>query len=119
MTIRHIYIIAIIALFAACGSAETDVPKQYIQFDTMVQIMADMQVVEAKGNLARSGSMIEDNKQALKTDYEQMFFNHNTTQARFDTSYSYYARNPKLLDKLLEKTIEELNRRQTEELKKK
>lgn len=110
--------VALFALFVACGNAETEVPKQYIQFDTMVQIMADMQIVEAKSNLNRNGNQIEDNKEAIKTDYEQMFFNYNITQARFDTSYGYYARQPKLLDKLFEKTIEELNRRNTEALKK-
>lgn len=118
MTVRPLYIITFLALFVACSGAETDVPKQYIQFDTMVQIMADIQIVEAKSNLNRNGNQIEDNKEAIKTDYEQLFFNHNTTQARFDTTYGYYARQPKLLDKLFEKTIEELNRRNTEALKK-
>lgn len=114
---RTYIIIATLAILTACGGGSGDVPFEYVQFDTMVQIMADIHVIEAKGNLARTGSMVEDNKVAIKTDYEQMFFNYNTTQARFDSSYNYYARNPKLLDKLHEKSIEELNRRNTQSLK--
>lgn len=100
-----------ISILMACGSPETGVPKQYIQFDTMVQIIADMQVVEAKANLARAGRMIADDKAAIKTDYEQVFFNYNTNNQRFDSSYAYYAQKPELLDKVFEKAIEELGRR--------
>jgi len=114
---KAIPVLIVLTLLAACNSSEDAVPAQYVQFDTMVLIMADIQVVEAKGNLARNGSMVEDNKVGIKTDYEQVFFNYHTSQARFDSSYTYYARNPKLLDKLYEKSIEELNRRNTQALK--
>lgn len=114
---RDLIIIASLAFLTACGGAETSVPKQYVQFDTMVLIMTDMQVLEAKANLARTGSMIEDDKAAIKTDYEQIFYNYNTSQARFDSSYNYYARHPELLDKVFEKAVEELNRKNTEAMK--
>lgn len=114
---KAIPVLIVFALLTACGSPEDSVPSQYLQFDTMVQIVADIQVVEAKANLSRSGSMVEENKAVIKTDYEQVFFNYHTTQARFDSSYNYYARRPKMLDKVFEKAIEELNRRNTEALK--
>lgn len=113
---RDFFIIALLALFAACGEDKTDVPKEYIQLDTMVQVMADMHVIEAKSNLGRAKGL-EEGKQMLVNDYEQVFYNHNLQQKRFEDSYKFYSGKPELFNLLFEKVIEELNRRMATEQK--
>lgn len=103
-------LIPVAALFMACGGSETEVPKEYIQFDTMVDMMADIHVIEAKANLARVKGL-EEGKQLLFDNYEQVFFNHGIAQKRFENSYKYYSAHPELFNTLFEKTLEELNKR--------
>lgn len=107
---QYAVFIPLTALLIACGSTKEEVPKEYIQFDTMVDMMADIHVIEAKANLARVKGL-EEGKQLLFDNYEQVFFNHGIAQKRFEDSYKYYSVHPQLFDALFEKTLEELNKR--------
>ncbi|UPT68055.1 MAG: DUF4296 domain-containing protein [Sphingobacteriales bacterium JAD_PAG50586_3] len=103
-------IAALALLLAACSSPESS-GEAHMPFDTMVQVMADIHVIEAKTNLGNSKGL-EEGKQKLYTDYEQVFFNHGITQKKFEDSHKYYSSDPELYNTLFEKTIEELNKRQ-------
>lgn len=113
---KTLFALFIVLLLAMCSSPETAVPKEQIPFDTMVVLMADIHVVEAKTNLSRAKG-IEEGKQQLYNDYEQVFFNHGITQKQFEDNYKFYSAKPELFNQLFEKTLEELNRRQALESK--
>jgi Domain of unknown function (DUF4296) len=113
---RNVMLAGIALVLAACGGPEAAIPKEQIPFDTMVVLMADIHVVEAKTNLSRAKG-IEEGKQQLYNDYEQVFFNHSITQKQFEDNYKFYSANPPLFNRLFEKTLEELNRRQALEAK--
>jgi hypothetical protein len=112
--LRHVLIPVIgssIIILSACSGPQSNMEGEYMPFDTMVQVMADIHVIEAKTNLGKSRG-IEEGKQNLYRDYEQVFFNHGITQKKFEDSYKYYSSNPEQFNTLFEKTIEELNKRQ-------
>lgn len=102
---------ALLLFLSACGGPQSNMAGEYMPFDTMVQVMADIHVIEAKTNLGRSKG-IEEGKQNLYNDYEQVFFNHGITQKKFEDSYKYYSSDPPLFNTLFEKVIEELNKRE-------
>lgn len=105
------FAITMIALLSACSAPESNMAGEHIPFDTMVQVMADIHVIEAKTNLGKSKGL-EEGKQKLYNDYEQVFFNHGITQKKFEDSYKFFSSDPPLFNTLFEKTIEELNKRQ-------
>ena len=113
---RCLLLAGIVGVIAACGGPDMAIPKEQIPFDTMVVLMADIHVVEAKTNLSRAKG-IEEGKQQLYNDYEQVFYNHGITQKQFEDNYKFYSANPPLFNQLFEKTLEELNRRQALESK--
>lgn len=102
---------ATVLILSACSGPQSNMAGEYMPFDTMVQVMADIHVIEAKTNLGRSKG-IEEGKQNLYNDYEQVFFNHGITQKKFEDSYKYYSSDPPLFNTLFEKVIEELNKRE-------
>lgn len=99
----------VVVILGACGGKDnsTAVADGYLPFDTMVTILADVHIAEAKATNARSVDL-ETGKKLLLTDYEQVFFNHGITQKKFEENYQYYAADPKLHNKLYEKVIERL-----------
>jgi hypothetical protein len=103
--------LATVLIFSACSGPQSNMVGEYMPFDTMVQVMADIHVIEAKTNLGKSKG-IEEGKQNLYNDYEQVFFNHGITQKKFEDSYKYYSSDPPLFNTLFEKVIEELNKRE-------
>lgn len=100
-----------ILLLSACSAPKSNMEGDHMPFDTMVQVMADIHVIEAKTNLGKSKGL-EEGKQKLYNDYEQVFFNHGITQKKFEDSYKFFSSDPPLFNTLFEKTIEELNKRQ-------
>jgi hypothetical protein len=110
-SIKYKALFVAVWLLAACGGPESNMEGEYMPFDTMVQVMADIHVIEAKTNLGNSKGL-EEGKQKLYRDYEQVFFNHGITQKKFEDSHKYYSSKPELYNSLFEKTIEELNKRQ-------
>lgn len=111
MIAKRIIILSAVLFLAACSGPESNMEGDYMPFDTMVQVMADIHVIEAKTNLSNSKGL-EEGKQKLYNDYEQVFFNHGITQKKFEDSHKYYSSNPELYNSLFEKVIEELNKRQ-------
>lgn len=111
MIAKRIIILSAVLFLAACSVPESNMEGDYMPFDTMVQVMADIHVIEAKTNLSNSKGL-EEGKQKLYNDYEQVFFNHGITQKKFEDSHKYYSSNPELYNTLFEKVIEELNKRQ-------
>lgn len=111
MIAKRIIILSAVLFLAACSGPESNMEGDYMPFDTMVQVMADIHVIEAKTNLSNSKGL-EEGKQKLYNDYEQVFFNHGITQKKFEDSHKYYSSNPELYNTLFEKVIEELNKRQ-------
>jgi len=78
----------------------------------MVSILVDVHIAEAASNVSR----INDVQRFSASDlYPVIFKTHKTDSSAFRNSFDYYLRNPKKLDKIYEKVLNELSRRESEQ----
>ena len=93
-------------LLPACKFSGNDI----IPPDQMVLIMADMRLLEA-------GNSLDSNQQALtperwKADYGFVFRKYNVNDSQFRQSYRHYFSRPSEFQRIMEKTITELQSRE-------
>jgi hypothetical protein len=87
-----------------------DQPKQndaVIPYDTMVQVMADVQMAESYEKLGRENGI--RNPQLLDSLYELIYLQHDITAAQLDTSLKFYSKQkyfPEMLSEVIS-TVEE------------
>lgn len=101
--------IAIILLFCAICAGCSKRPKGVISDGEMVQIMADMEMAE--GYLQTHGdyhTSTADRENLIQSILDK----HGITRAEFDSTMTWYGRNPDIYSKLYVKADQELARRQ-------
>jgi len=112
---KHILYIIIGFLIVASGCSnnkKTDKPENLIHRDKMVQVLADIQLIEASIKL--------NNNRKLKKEeytyyyYQYLFEKHNITQEDFNTSLEYYQAHISTLDTIYIDVVSELNKLQGE-----
>lgn len=89
---------------------EVVVPADVLPKEKMVNVMIDMHLLEAALNLnyMTEAQLKESGK------YEQVFSDHNVTEAAYNNSLKFYTDHPKLMLVIYEELLEELSRRQAE-----
>jgi hypothetical protein len=92
-------------LFFACSS-ESEPPENLISQDKMVDVLVDLQLLEATYNIKL---VLLDNRSERMNRYTLEVFNHHQiTQAMFDSSYAYYEKDPEALINIYEHVFEKL-----------
>ncbi len=101
---------------SACRSSTPEIPKDIIQPDSMVIIMADIHVAESR--MVVSGSM--GTQRVVKSVYlQQVLLKANVDTARFLKSFDFYSLQPELFAEMYEQIVVELSSRQAEVTKEK
>lgn len=128
----------------SCGSEEKQAvvaPSGLIVRDTMVQLLADVHMLEAGLGLygtmqapmpdqqpqlpmghgsTRISPPVIDNSERRELEPYDIFKNHGVTRAQYKQTMEWYCSNPDALSSLYEDVITELSKRQTaEQLRKK
>lgn len=98
-----------ILLISSCSKKE-NIPSNLIDETKMTNILIQLQLVEAKSNLLYS---LPDSSQAMYKHLELSLLKSNKiTKADFDSSYSYYCKNPAILEKIYSKVVDSLSLRE-------
>lgn len=94
-------------LISSCGRYnEVAVPKDVLPQDSMIAMITDMHLIEG-GKLGRK--IMGDSLLLVDDYYFKLYEKYNVSKERYKKSYSFYAENPKLMAKIYEKVLENLN----------
>lgn len=100
-------VLAGLLLALGCASAPEGPPEGVLEADAFVEVMADIQLLEAssKKRLRR-----EDDEAAIyRGQYQAIFETHGITEAEFRASHAWWFDHPELLIGLYDGVIERLN----------
>jgi Domain of unknown function (DUF4296) len=102
-----------IFVLASCQSESTqEIPAGVISRDSMVKIMADVHIAEARMQI----SDIRNSNPALKNTYlQEVLRRSGTDTARFNFSFKYYSGNPEIFAAMYEDVIVEISKRQAKQ----
>jgi hypothetical protein len=103
--------IIFILVFTGCQSKEVEIPSNIIPIDTMVQIQADVELIEAYLLSIRLKSE-RDSIGIIK--YNELFQKHDLNREEYQRNLTYYLDHEVQMRELYTKTLEELNRREAE-----
>ena len=104
------FILFLIVVMAACKSELPTVPRDVLPLKDMVQIMADVHIVDVVAADKANGGM--DEKELTKAYMAQIYKNRGITEQQFFDSYRFYEKHPVLFDKMYGEVLEELSRRE-------
>jgi hypothetical protein len=104
---RLIAIAAIFLLLAGCKST----PKGILTEEKMVAVFADIHVAE--GRLKTVGIFGDSAKKMAPVLYDQVYKTHLTTREEFIASYKYYQGQPEKFEKIMEKVITEVSKKES------
>lgn len=110
---RKIFLASMVWLifFSCIQEKEYIIPSEYIQRDSMVTILADIHIAEARILSLNTGA---GDKQKNASYYKYVFQKHAITPKQFKESLSYYSQSPELMNAVYTDVINELSRRQAE-----
>jgi len=108
--ILFLVLIGMLFLFS-CGAPKEKNPDNLLPPDSMVSILVDIHLAEAAANVTRISDV-----QAFKAPqlYPAIFKSHQTDSATFHNSFNYYLKRPEKLEKIYDKVLNELSRRESE-----
>ncbi|MBL0342189.1 MAG: DUF4296 domain-containing protein [Bacteroidetes bacterium] len=95
----------------SCKSDKVVIPSGIIAEDTMIIVLADVHLAEAK--LLLIGKYLNDEN--LKSSYIQHALSRSKIDtARFNKSFAFYSSKPELFSVMYEKVMAEISKRQAE-----
>jgi len=104
----RLFLIGAVLLYG-CGNGE-DIPKDVLPKSKMIEVLMDMHYAEAKADNLRTYA-IDSMQVAFKHFQKFVFEKHEIDSALYHRSYTFYVKNPKILDKMydiMEKRIDSL-----------
>jgi hypothetical protein len=111
-----LFFVFIVFIFAACGSGKDKIPDSVLPIDKMVQVQVGIHMLEAE----RGERTIDQSLAGTDTmSFQPVFQKENIKKSQYDSSLIFYSSHPQLLDEVYDKVINELNKMQAEEKKKK
>jgi len=110
--LKFIIITFLLLIQLSCDNSEVK-PGNIIPEDNMVLILIDVQILEATYNTRLIHE--EDRNDRMERYYQEIFEKHQTSLDIFNESYTYYEKNPEILDLIYEQVLEKLEAMQTEE----
>ena len=110
---NRILILGFVLLFCfSCKQSEIVIPNDVIPFDTMVQVLSDVQQSEVAILFLRNKNAVDVPKpEGL---YKFILNQHKITAEEFDKSFKFYSGQTQLMEKLYAAIIEELTKRQVQ-----
>lgn len=111
---RFFLLVLGVLLAAGCGSEEAELaPAGVLPHDSMVAIIVDIQLIE--GAYQKRVIKSDNAREKALNGYVQTFQKHGITQARFDSSYSWYLDKPERMHKVMQDVGNSLSMLQAKE----
>lgn len=94
------------ALVSCQRPDEVIIPSDTLSQDEMVTILTDIHLVEG----AKVGNKIMGDTIAAPVYFNKVYKKHGITEAKFEEDFRFYSEHPKLMIKVYERVIENLNK---------
>ena len=108
---RHFWLFVVLAFtLQSCSREEGSRPE--INKDELVDLLFDIHI--ADGYLAYTGSRVDRNRDKVEGTYDYVLRKHNITPKQFRNTMKYYSYHVDEYEKLYNKVIEKLTKRETE-----
>lgn len=94
-------------------------PERVLSEREMIDIMTDVQIIEADINYRKTQEREADNtpkdfRQLTQSYYDQLFEHYGITDSIFSQNMRYYTERPALLEKIMDSVFQRLTRLQSE-----
>ena len=118
---KVVVLVLLFVLAAACGRKDSFIPDRLLTEQEMVDIMADVQIIEADINHQKTQE--RDANDSIKTEpkdfvriseeyYRQLFEHYQITDSIFTQNIRYYTERPAVLERILDSVVQRLTREQ-------
>ncbi len=107
---KLLFIVSIVILFAATGCDKPPVPKpkNLVDREKMVEMLADIHLAEAAfNNLRHRDSIVEESSSA--DFYYSILDKHAVQDTVFEKSFVFYASQPRQFEKMYRESMNKLN----------
>lgn len=106
-----IYLISFFLLFVSCNNkTENQTKEGIIPKDEMVEIIVDLHLADATINIKHFNK--RSNSKKIVKYYASVLKKYGYTRLNFDESIKYYSIEPEKLDKIYDRVIQELSKKQ-------
>lgn len=102
-------LLLVIFLLASCAQQEPEPPADLIGRDAFVQVLADVQLIEARIN----HEMVVDQRidSPAQRYYDELYTDRKITKDHYARTYQWYAEHPERMKAVYEDVLVELGRR--------
>jgi hypothetical protein len=118
---KVVVLVLLFVLAAACGRKDSFIPDRLLTEQEMVDIMADVQIIEADINHQKTQE--RDANDSIKTEpkdfvriseeyYRQLFEHYQITDSIFTQNIRYYTERPAVLERIMDSVVQRLTREQ-------
>jgi len=120
---KVVVLVLLFVLAAACGRKDSFIPDRLLTEQEMVDIMADVQIIEADINYQKSQEREHkdsipakpvDYVKVSKLYYDQLFEHHGITDSIFIQNIRYYSERPAVLETIMDSVTQRLTKEQSE-----
>ena len=107
-------------LVTACGHKDKAfMPERLLTEEEMIEVMTDVQIIEAQINHQKSLGKEEDAptvdyKAMAQSYYDQFFEHYGITDTIFSQNIRYYTERPEVLERIMDSVVQRLTREQSE-----
>ena len=104
---------------SACGSkSNTFMPKRLLTEQEMIDVMTDVQIIEADINSRKTeeieqGLPQKDYSQLTASYYDQLFAHYGITDSIFSQNMQYYTERPAVLERIMDSVTQRLVKAQS------
>ena len=118
---KVVVLVLLFVLAAACGRKDSFIPDRLLTEQEMVDIMADVQIIEADINHQKTQE--RDANDSIKTEpkdfvriseeyYRPLFEHYQITDSIFTQNIRYYTERPAVLERIMDSIVQRLTREQ-------
>ena len=120
--LSYIYILFVLFLLPACGSRDKGImPERLLTEQEMIDVMTDVQIIEADINYQKSQDRNRDPNDTVKRVpkdyvkmskeyYGQLFEHYGITDSIFVQNMRYYAERPVVLERVMDSVVQRLTK---------
>ncbi len=115
---RFVFIVFVLLLFSDCGNkSNTFVPDRLLSEQEMIDILTDVQIIEADINHQRTQerehkdtipSKPIDPVELSRSYYGQLFGHYGITDSIFSQNMRYYTERPAVLERIMDSVVQRL-----------
>ena len=116
---RFLFITLLFVLVSACAHKDKGfMPERLFSEQEMIDIMTDVQIIEADINYRKTQDREADNafkdyRQLTQSYYDQLFEHYGITDSIFKQNIRYYTEQPVLLEKIMDSVVQRLTKEQS------